>query len=420
VTTFSRRRFLAASAASAGAVLTTPLGARVAFASPDNPAEGDSIVVIDLRGGADGLSIAPPYTDNSYYSARPTTAVRRPGEEGGALPLTSASSPNAIFPTGMDGVLGLHPTLWPIYETLWKNGNLAVIPAVGAGFIGTRSHFSAEWLIERGTANSSVPGSFMGRMINEMNPTGAVGGLNARSNFIFGAQNLVTVNSLSRFKIQGYTNEQKPKVESVLAKMYSGNDSLSATGVKALEAFEAVGRVKVPKATNPRTNKGFKNTGMTSGLMEVAGMLNAKVGLRAAAVDFHGWDHHVKLNNIGGRIGELGLALRAFADATNQMEEVTVIVLTEFGRNVAQNGGGGTDHGKGATHLVMGKGIQGGVFGNDFPTNIVKEAHRRAVPVLTDYRQIINEIAVKRAGIADPGKVFPGFGNTEHLGLARA
>ena len=74
----TRRRFLAWGSAGAAALSAGGLTTRLAFATPDNPAVGDVAVVVFLRGGADGMSLVPPYGDADYFTLRPGIAVPRP------------------------------------------------------------------------------------------------------------------------------------------------------------------------------------------------------------------------------------------------------------------------------------------------------------------------------------------------------
>src|ERR1043166_4715181 len=101
-----RREFLGAAAALSGLTMV-PVG-RQAWAAK-NPAAGKQrLVVVFLRGAVDGLNVVIPYTDHNYYAMRPTIAVARPGQRGGALDL--------------DGRFGLHPQLAPLMPRA-RHGN---------------------------------------------------------------------------------------------------------------------------------------------------------------------------------------------------------------------------------------------------------------------------------------------------------
>jgi uncharacterized protein (DUF1501 family) len=420
VSKLTRRKFIAVSGlGTAGAI--TALGSRFAFAAPGSPETGDTIVAIFLRGGADGLSIAAPYDYPSYRQIRPNIALPPPGDNLGALPLDAASSPDAVFLTGIDGVLGLNPGLQPIYETLWAQGKLAVLPATGlpASESATRSHFEAETFVGRGSASPAVGGGWLGRMLNVMNPQSVIGGVNMANNInlLQGAQSASAVNDLRSFGINGFRDRER--ATTALAALNSGSDSISLEGQQVLATVE-----RLQELNGANNSQGYPNSGIGQNLAQVSTLLKAELGLQAAAIDIGGWDTHGGQGNGDDSNGqfyqkmeELGTALRVFADDTNQLEEVTVIVLTEFGRTINENGNGGTDHGRAATYLAMGAGIQGGVFGDDYPDTIT-DGPRGDLEVLTDYRKPMAEIVMKRAGLASVEAVFPTYEGEGELGLA--
>ena len=420
MSSLTRRKFLALSGVGAAGAVTA-FGTRFAFAAPGSPETGDTIVAIFLRGGADGLSIAAPYDYPSYRQLRPNIALPPPGANLGALPLNSASSPTAAFPTGIEGVLGLNPGLQPIYDTLWTAGKLAVLPATGmpASESSTRSHFEAETFVGRGSASSSVGGGWLGRMLNVMNPAGVIAGVNTsqRQNLLQGGRNTAAVPDLGQFGITGFRD--RDRATTALTMLNSGADSVSTEGQQVLTTVE-----RIQQLDQNANNEGFPNSGIGRDLAQVSTLLKAELGLQAAAIDVGGWDTHGGQGNAGDTNGrfyqlmdELGSALRAFADDTNQLEEVTVVVVTEFGRTINENGNRGTDHGRAATYLAMGAGIQGGVFGDDYP-DAIQDGPEGDLAVLTDFRKPMSEIVLKRAGVNSVDTVFPTYEGTGELGLA--
>src|SRR5581483_5865271 len=98
-----------------------------------------TLVVVFLRGAADGLTLVAPVGDDNYHKFRPRLAV----EKKDAVPL--------------DGTFGLHPNLRPL-EAAWKEGDLAILHGAG-GESDTRSHFEAQDLMEHG---GPVAGGWLG------------------------------------------------------------------------------------------------------------------------------------------------------------------------------------------------------------------------------------------------------------------
>ena len=106
---------------------------------------GNTLVVISLRGGIDGLGVVVPHGDQGYYQARPTTAV----------PVNSLLCADPMF--------GLHPMMAPL-APLWASGELAAIQAVGLP-VANRSHFSAIEEVEDADPGSSTRSGWINRMI---------------------------------------------------------------------------------------------------------------------------------------------------------------------------------------------------------------------------------------------------------------
>src|SRR5271170_11014 len=111
---------------------------------------GNKLVVVFLRGAVDGLNVVVPHGDSKYYSARPSIAIPRPGQDLGAL--------------NLDGYFGVHPSLEPLMQ-YWKNGTLAFVHAAGSPDP-TRSHFDAQDFMESGTPGVKVTSSgWMNRLL---------------------------------------------------------------------------------------------------------------------------------------------------------------------------------------------------------------------------------------------------------------
>ncbi len=424
--TTSRRRFLGASAAglaTASTVAVTGLGTQLVLAPAAGAQTGDVLVVVFLRGGADGLSMAPPYGYDSYRRLRPTIAVNPPGEANGALPLTSASANgNASFPSGIEGVLGLHPAMKPLYDALWTQGKLAVIPAIGLppSESASRSHFTATRYMQVGSAAANVGGGWLGRMLNQTGASGAVPAVDTstRSELLNGGNGAVAIPSLRDFGIDGF--KDRDGARNALRVLHKGTDSVSAQGKTVLDVVDRIDAL--PGQLRPGYNKKGK-LGRT--FSELSSLIGSGLGVRAASVDSGGWDQHANHGPVGnGRFHttttELADALAAFSNDTNGLQGITVLVITEFGRTINENGNKGTDHGRATTYLAMGSGIRGGVYGDDYPDVIADDPQYGDLSVLTDFRKPMAEIINRRVGVGNLGTIFPGYQHAGDLGITRA
>ncbi len=99
-----------------------------------------------------------------------------------------------------------------------------------------------------------------------------------------------------------------------------------------------------------------------------------------------------------------------YTDMGVGMSRITVLVYTEFGRRVAENGSLGTDHGTGSLAYLMGGGVNGGQVISDWPgLDLPNLELGEDLRITTDLRTVISEMLNKRLGGINVGTVFPGF-----------
>jgi uncharacterized protein (DUF1501 family) len=165
--------------------------------------------------------------------------------------------------------------------------------------------------------------------------------------------------------------------------------------------------------------------GFGLGLRETAQLIRADVDLRVAVVDYGGWDFHDAMGPVSGgtmRSKAQGLsdALTAFhEDLGSLIGEVTLVVMSEFGRTIGVNGSGGTDHGRGGTMMVMSGNAVPGVHG-DYPAGPLSDGPEGDLAVTTDFRTVLTEVLTSRVGTGALGAVFPGYTHPGDLGVVSA
>ncbi len=414
-----RRSFLRAGALTLGGAAVVTGGTRLAFGTPGNPATGDALVVIFLRGAADGLSFAPAIGSGyaSYAAARPTLRIN-PSQ---SLPL-DGSNTNAVFPQGLDGVIGLHPAFRPLYETVWASGNMAVVPGCGMpeSESSSRSHFIAEEQMQRGAAGEALNTGFMARFESAQGAQGPIANVftsNTASEIQSGSNQSLLVGDLGNYGLQRFRNGNN--APTALQRMYQGSGQVNATGRKTLDAISRL------QALSP-SGVQYPNTTLGGDLKDVATMLKSGIGLVGATVVDQGWDTHSEQGTLNGyfenKTANVADSVAAFiADLGPQgFAETNIAIVTEFGRTLVENGSAGTDHGRGSTAFFIGGGVQGGVFGYDYFDEYADPggSARNATPVFTDYRQPLEEIVATRNNV---GGLFPTKASTTQLlGVARA
>ncbi|MEV4347069.1 DUF1501 domain-containing protein [Actinoplanes sp. NPDC049596] len=386
-----RRRTLLGGALAGVAV--AGVSTTMAYAAPGYT--GDTLVVLSLRGGFDGLSAIVPIGDADYYKARPSIGV-----------------PKSQVIAG-DGTFGLHPALAPLLP-LWQGGKLAAVHAVGQPNP-TRSHFAAMDAMENAAPGTSIRTGWLDRMLGVTGASGPLAGVsigNAMPHRLYaGATPDVSMASVDAFTLAG-ESAKRPRAAALRA-MYA--DAPAALAGQALAADRALTATTSLRATAYTPAATYPATELGAALKDVARLIKAKVGLATATVDCGDWDMHeglgtgVKGQRMYDNLTDLALALAAFtADLGDEgMKSVTLLTVSEFGRRVAENGSHGVDHGHGNAMLVLGGGVRGGKVFTKWPGLSPGALVAGDLAATTDYRSVIGEILQKRCGVGSLAPVFP-------------
>lgn len=430
----TRRRFLQGSAVAGAAAATVTLGPRYAFATPETPAHGDVVVVVFLRGGADGLNLVAPYQMPTYQSLRPSIRVKAPEEFSdpvgrAGLPLVAGGN---IEPFELSGVFAMHPGMQSLYDGPWAAGRLAIVHACGLPHSesSTRSHFEAQNYWERGTANYHYSSGFLGRYLAGLPGVDRVGAVGLGSHLqrsLHGSVPAYSMYGPQSFGVSGFPSNSRARQALNAFHSGGGADLVLATGANTLAAMGLVAGIdwNAP-SLQPQNGADYGWTDIGTQLREIARLIRGNVGLRAAAIDMGGWDTHDEMgaaedpgSYFRQRARDLADGLAAFfRDLGPAMDEVTVITLTEFGRTIHENGNAGTDHGRAGCQFVMGGRVRGGVYGA-FPGSIT-DGPEGDLAVLNDYRRVVSEVLTVRGGIASTGAVFPTYAPQPPLGICLA
>ncbi|MDX6262118.1 MAG: hypothetical protein QOH84_3806 [Kribbellaceae bacterium] len=396
---FTRRRLLAGGLGVGVAAMTTQLvTTRVSWAAPGAVA-GGTLIVVFLRGGMDGLSVLVPADDPELLKARPSIAVR------------AASLLN------LQRGFGMHPSLAPLLP-LMTAGRLAAVPAVSTPDL-TRSHFQAQDCLERGgAARSSVQSGWLDRVLQELGPGTTFRGLGIgtrMSRSLLGSSNPIMLSSLKDFTVKGIDGVA-PQTLAALKTLYTGIDH--PLGVQGLDALQASTQAQsyAKQQEKPAKERGYPDGEFGASLATLAQLIKAKAGVRVATVDLGGWDMHTDLGTVDGgdmtnSLKTVATALAAFAaELGPDLDNTTVVTMSEFGRRVGQNANSGVDHGHGGVALVLGGGVKGGVHGKweGLAPGVLDQGD---VPGTNDYRDVLSEIVMRRLGLsgAQASKVFPGW-----------
>jgi uncharacterized protein (DUF1501 family) len=391
----SRRSLLRGALALGGA--TTVVGSAVVSASASSIVSATSVlVVVSLRGAADGLSLVVPHGDPAYYDARPRIAI----------PKDKLLVADSFF--------GLHPNLAPLLP-LWNAGSVAAVHATGLP-APNRSHFSAMEELEDADPGSSKRVGWLNRLVGTRDHHSPLQGVGVVSGppptELVGPVPLMTVGSVDDMTIAGddqYDTDPAGKRRRSLETLWEGEKSPLGRAMRAtLQATTDFAPVRA--TADNRAAYGDSDLGRA--LSEVARVIRGDVGVEVLTVDQGDWDMHSGLGTLewGQMIknaGDLATAIAAFfGDLGTQTDKVTLVALSEFGRRVAENDNYGLDHGYGNVMFVAGAGVNGGYHCPSWPD--LGTGLDADVTVTTDYRSVLAEIVSSRFG-SSPSAVFPGF-----------
>lgn len=428
----SRRSFLAGAGTAALAGLAVPsIFPRYAFATPEDPSSGDVLVVVFLRGGADGLSMVVPYTDTNpggYYTRRgqgTSNDISIPAPDGSAatgLELQAANGGHefALHP-GLGGADG-HGGLMGV----WEAGDLAIVHAIGLPESPSRSHFEAQDYWERGSADLDVTSGWVARHLAGVSGSGvpAVGWGPSLQTTLRPSTDAVSMSSIASFGVQGF--QSNANAQTALLALHPGgtDDPVRQSGADTLAAVARVqseNPLQYAPAPDPYPTSGF-GLSLANGLKEIGMLIRAGLGLKAACIDIGPWDLHDQMGtattgDMRTAVAGLGDALGAFhTDMGSLMGEVTVVVMSEFGRTIGVNGSGGTDHGRGSCCFVMSANANPGVYGA-YPSGPLAPGPEGDLAVTTDIRTVLSEVLADRCGNTDVATVFPTYTQATPLGV---
>ena len=220
-------------------------------------------------------------------------------------------------------------------------------------------------------------------------------------------------------------DEIRPQASEAIAAMYAGIEHPMATDAASTLAGLDVARGLATAGYQPAAGATYPDGDAGTRMRELARLIKADVGLRVACVDIGGWDMHTNLGTVDGgdmknQLTTLGQLLGAFAtDLGDRLNDVTVVAMTEFGRRVEQNASGGTDHGHGATALIIGGGLAGNTVHGAWPGLAPEALDQGDVAGANDYRDVLGELVSHRLGLGGAlGTVFPEHRVTP-LGITR-
>ena len=343
------------------------------------------LVVVELNGGNDYMNTLIPYTDSNYYDSRP--ALRIPEDE--VLKL--------------DHQVGLHPVLGPMKE-LYEQGDMAIVNGVGWAN-SNRSHFRCMDIWHTAEPDKVAAEGWLAQVVRDLDPKGenpvtsvsigqglpralAAPGVSAAS-----VADISTYGLLTAIEQE----EQRTKMLERFANMYMPAigrgpvmDYFGQTGRDALKGQDSL------KAAHDGYSSSveYSADGIGRSLRDAAMIHTAGIGTRILYTQHGSYDTHSNQAITHAKLWtEVSRAITDFWDDLREHDadnNVIILLFSEFGRRVRDNGSG-TDHGAAGVSFVIGPKVKGGMYG-DYPATRVEALKDGDLHPTQDFRCLYSTI----------------------------
>ena len=337
------------------------------------------LILVELKGGNDGLNTVVPYVDEAYYRLRPRLALKR--EE--VLQL--------------DGRSGLHPSLQPLLPS-WQAGELAVIQGLGypdpnlshfrsIEIWDTASH-SEEYLqsgwLARCFAAHPAPAGFAADGI--LIGSGELGPL-------AGGARAIALSSPEQFQRQAR-----------LAQPAGEGRNAALAHIRKVESDIALAAARLlPQQTGLRT--AFPNGAFGNAVKTASQVIAGSDGVAVLRLTLNGFDTHQNQPgvhaNLLRQLAQGLAALKAALIEMNRWDRTLILTYAEFGRRPQENRSNGTDHGTTNAHFALGGRVRGGLYGA--PPALDRLDGNGNLPFAVDFRNLYATALERWWGIDSAG-----------------
>ena len=320
-----------------------------------------SLLVIQLTGGNDYMNTVVPYNEGLYYDSRPAISIA--ADE--VLPISDQ--------------LGFNPNM-PEIKGLWDQGKVALINGIGY-FNPNRSHFRSMDIWHTAEPDAIGTEGWLGRAIRDLDPKGenVLTGINFGRGLprALGCRG-VPVASVGDLETYGLFNDIQDDMLrqyslEAFSQMYGGDkgknavmDYLGQTGNDALKGADILRTAPAMYSSDVE----YAPHDLAQSMKSIAQVLFADLGTRIYYTSHGGYDthsgelptHNGNWKNVSNAVGDFMEDLKEHG----REDDVTILVFTEFGRRIRDNGSG-CDHGSGGGAFLIGGNVNGGMYG-DYPS----------------------------------------------------
>jgi uncharacterized protein (DUF1501 family) len=249
-------------------------------------------------------------------------------------------------------------------------------------------------------------------------PLRALGLTNGLPQTLAGAPKTLPIPAPGNFTIGGSNNTATARAQFMATNYGGAVQPVSANALDTTNTIALLTSINI-NGYVPRQGAVYPNSGFGNQLKAAAALIKADVGVEAIHAFNGGWDTHSAQGTAPGgymhnKMLDLSSTLAAFyADIIQgtTANGVTVVIVSEFGRNAKENGNNGTDHGRGNVMYAMGKKIAGGrVLVNGWPGLAQENLESgQDLRVTLDHRDVLAEIVQNRLQNPNVAAIFPGY-----------
>ena len=352
------------------------------------------LVVLQMSGAYDALNTVIPYNDPRYPDYRPVLKV----------------DPADVLP--INGEVGFHPAMRPIKE-LYDQDKVAIIQGIGYPNP-NRSHFRSMDIWHTAEPDKMITEGWLGKAIRELDPqrenvlTGVNFGRGLPRALAAPGVSVASVGDLTSYGVLTGIDGEDQRLEAldIFSKMYSPligngpvNDYLSQTGLDALKGADIL--TTAPESYTSTVEYGGSQ--FSQWVKNIAQVHLAEFGTRVLYTGLNpgAFDTHANQNTAFPKLWEdvTNATADLYQDLKehNSSQEVLILMFTEFGRRVQENGSG-TDHGSGSVAFLIGDGVKGGAYG-EYPSLDPAKLDEGDLRWNNDFRGVYASILEKWLGL---------------------
>jgi len=362
-------------------------------ASKETRSSDPVFVVLQLSGGNDFMNTVIPYGDPFYYDFRKTVDV---------------SEENVL---SIDDHFGFHPALTP-FKKIWDSGDMAIIPGIGYP-VPDRSHFRSMDIWHTAEPTKIVAEGWLGRVVRELDP----GKKNVCTGVSFGqglprAMYLMGTPAISVSQLEGYglltslSGQRQRKALNAFQRMYVPEEIDEASmvmnhiGQTGIDAMTGADMLAVAPQRYRSTIE-YGEDALSQSLKGIAQVHLADLGTRVFYAQLPGFDTHgAQIATQSGLLENMSNSVTDFFDDLKEhgaADNVVMMIFTEFGRRIRDNGNG-TDHGSGGGAFLIGHRVNGGMYA-EYPSLDPSEHLSGDLKFNNDFRMLYSTIVDDWFGI---------------------